>query len=139
MKTSERLQKLIDELPLQDGMRIMEIGCGSGSAAREILKRFEKSYILAVDRSEKAISQAMKQSKKELSSGRLKLVRSAIEEIDPEMHAELFDLAFAIRVGALDGRHPKLEAAAKEKIRMFLKPTGKLFVEMENQMLEMPV
>ncbi len=38
-KLSQRLQEIVDALPLKEGMRVLEIGCGSGAAAREVCKR----------------------------------------------------------------------------------------------------
>lgn len=40
-----------------------------------------------------------------------------------------FDLAFACRVGALDGRHPALFEAAVARIRSALVAGGGLFVD----------
>ncbi len=40
-----------------------------------------------------------------------------------------FDLAFAMRVGALDGRHPEIERQALECIRSALVPGGRLFID----------
>ena len=41
----------------------------------------------------------------------------------------MFDLAFAVRVGALDGRHPELEARARQRIADALTPHGRLFID----------
>ena len=40
-----------------------------------------------------------------------------------------FDLAFAVRVGCLDGRHPEAAAAALTRVRAALNPGGRLFVD----------
>lgn len=40
-----------------------------------------------------------------------------------------FDIAFAVRVGALDGRHPELTARAPARIAAMLTPGGVLFVD----------
>lgn len=134
-KISKRLLHIVDELPLKDGIRMLEIGCGSGVAAREILNRTKNTFILAIDRSEKAIAQAVKQSALEVSSGRLKLLKVAIEELNIK-NEPLYDFAYAIRVGALDGRHPELESIAKERIKAILKPGGKLYMDGGNPILE---
>lgn len=54
-----------------DGIRVLEIGCGPGVAAREISKRIGNGYILAIDRSAKAIQQAIIVSRTEIETGRL--------------------------------------------------------------------
>lgn len=40
-----------------------------------------------------------------------------------------FDLAFAIRVGALDGRHPRAGKLARQRIAAALTPAGRLFID----------
>jgi SAM-dependent methyltransferase len=55
---SPRLLAIVDALPLQQGMRVLEIGCGPGAASREITRRIGDGHVLAIDRSAKAIAQA---------------------------------------------------------------------------------
>jgi hypothetical protein len=40
-----------------------------------------------------------------------------------------FDLAFAVRVGALDGRHPRAGEQARRRIAAALTPGGRLFID----------
>jgi tRNA A58 N-methylase Trm61 len=55
---SPRLSAIVDALPLEPGLRVIEIGCGPGAAAREVANRVGPSgHVLAVDRSAKAIAQ----------------------------------------------------------------------------------
>lgn len=68
-KLSNRLSEIVNALPLQKGIHVLEIGCGPGAAAREIAKRIGNGNILAIDRSSKAIQQATKNAKKEIASG----------------------------------------------------------------------
>ncbi|WP_346239297.1 class I SAM-dependent methyltransferase [Niabella insulamsoli] len=128
-KISNRLLSIIDALPLKDGMRILEIGCGSGVAARALAYRFPRLYILGIDRSMKAITQAQKRSETVIKSGRVAFQHCAIECFIRPAGEPLFDLAFAIRVGALDGRHPEIEALALQNISKVLKKGGKLFID----------
>ncbi len=127
-KTSQRIIDIVNQLPLKEGMRVLEIGCGPGVAAREICSRFRNIYVLAIDRSEKAIAQSIAGSKAEIKSGKLAFIRSSIEEFELS-RTKPFDFAFAIRVGALDGRHPESEMKAREKIKAVLKKNGKLFID----------
>lgn len=129
MKLSERLQQVVDALPLFDGARVLEIGCGPGAAAREVARRIGNGHILAIDRSAKAINQAIAASQAEIKDGRLSFRKVAIENFDLEKGEQLFDFAFAIRVGALDGRHPEIEKKAMDKISKALKPHGKLYID----------
>jgi ubiquinone/menaquinone biosynthesis C-methylase UbiE len=128
-KLSKRLAEIVDALPLTEGMRVLEIGCGPGVAAREISKRIGNGYILAIDRSAKAIQQAISGSKAEIELGRLAFRQVAAESFELESNEALFDIAFAIRVGALDGRHPELEKQALTQVTKALKQNGKLFID----------
>lgn len=128
-KISKRLLEIVDALPLKKGVRILEIGCGTGVAAREVVNRIDDIYVLAIDRSQKAIEQAKKISKTEIEKGKLNFIQFAIEDFELPENEELFDFAFAIRVGALDGRHPEIEKQALENIRKVLKKNGKLFID----------
>ncbi|KIC94361.1 class I SAM-dependent methyltransferase [Flavihumibacter solisilvae] len=126
---SKRLAEIVDALPVKKGSRILEIGCGTGVAAREIAGRLGNGHILAIDRSSKAIEQAIKGSATEISKGSLTFRKTTIEEFELEAGEVPFDFAFAIRVGALDGRHPEIEQQALAKIAKALKPGGKLFID----------
>lgn len=128
-KISKRLLDIVDALPLKNGCRILEIGCGPGVAAREIVTRFDNVYVLAIDRSAKAIEQAEKASQKEIKAGKLKFLHSPAETFELPQGEQKFDFAFAIRVGALDGRHPEIEKAALSNIFRSLKKNGKLFID----------
>lgn len=126
---SKRLAEIVDALPLFDGIRVLEIGCGPGAAAREIANRIGKGHILAIDRSAKAINQAIELSQKEMASGCLSFKRVAIEDFEREKGEALYDIAFAVRVGALDGRHREIEERSLHNISKALKKNGKLFVD----------
>ena len=54
-KLSPRLMEIVDALPLEPGMRVLEIGCGPGAMAREIAGRIGNGYVLAIDRSRLAV------------------------------------------------------------------------------------
>ncbi|MBC9797495.1 class I SAM-dependent methyltransferase [Sinomicrobium weinanense] len=135
-KISNRLAEIVDALPLKNGIRVLEVGCGTGLAAREIVNRVENGYVLAVDRSPKAIAQATKNAQKEIEKGALKFVQAKIEALELPGE-EPFDFAFAIRVGALDGRHPEIEQEALKKISGLLKKNGKLFIDGGNPLREL--
>ena len=53
---SPRLEEIVDALPLRPGLRVLEIGCGPGSAARAVAKRIGNGQVLGIDRSAKAIA-----------------------------------------------------------------------------------
>lgn len=133
---SNRLLEIVVALPLKPGIRILEIGCGPAAMAREISKRIEDGHILAIDRSDKAIQQALLGSKTEMESGRLSIKKISIENFELLPGEEPFDIAVAIRVGAIDGRHPEIEKQALDRISKALKKNGKLFIDGGNPIKE---
>ena len=57
-RLSDRLAEIAEALPLRPGLRVLEIGCGPGALARELVRRVSDGHVLAVDRSATAIRQA---------------------------------------------------------------------------------
>ncbi|MDR6805973.1 SAM-dependent methyltransferase [Dyadobacter sp. BE34] len=138
-KLSQRLADIVDTLPLKEGVRVLEIGCGPGAAARQIASRISKGYVLGIDRSAKAINLAIGGSQDEMATGRLSFRQSAIEYFELSPGEEKYDLAFAVRVGALDGRHPETERRATLQIKKVLKEDGRLFVYLGDTLKEVPL
>ncbi len=135
-KLSKRLADIVQALPLKDGIRVLEIGCGPGAMARAISKHVGSGHVLAIDRSAKAIDQAIAGSRKELSTGKLSFRQTRIEQFELEPNEALFDIAIAVRVGALDGRHPEIEEQAFTQIAKALTETGRLFIDGGNPLKE---
>ena len=65
----------------------------------------------------------------QIGDGRMSVRQVAVEEFRLRDDEEPFDLAFAVRVGALDGRHPRAGERALARIREALTPTGRLYVD----------
>lgn len=133
---SPRLAELIGALPFRPDMRVLEIGGGPGAAARAVAARLTAGHILMIDRSATAIRQAQVACREEIASGRLSVRQAAAETFDLKAGEEPFDLAFAFRVGALDGRHPKAGEAALACIGRALRPGAKLFIDGGNPLRE---
>lgn len=136
---SARLRAVVDALPLHDGMRVLEIGCGPGAAAREVARRIGDGHVHAIDRSARAIAQARAASIEEMEAGRLSYEQAAAEDFRLAPEEPPFDLAFAVRVGALDGRHPEAGRQARARIVAALEPHGRLLVELDGAMVEVPL
>jgi len=134
---SPRLQAIVDALPLKEGMRVLEIGRGPGGMAREMAGRV--GHVLAIDRSAKAIAQARALSAAEIAAGRLSLRHVAAEALELEPGEAPYDIAVAIRVGALDGRHPQAGRLAKRRIAAALRPGGRLFIDAGDPLREIPL
>jgi SAM-dependent methyltransferase len=126
---SSRLAEIVDALPLRPGLRVLEIGCGPGAAARAVARRIAGGQVLGIDRSAKAIAQAIAGSRAEIASGCLRFRHVAAEDFELESGERPYDIAFAIRVGVLDGRHPAAGTVAKQRIRRALVRGGHLYVD----------
>lgn len=134
---SPRLAAIVAALPLRPGMRVLEIGCGPGAAARAVLRRMGEGQVLAIDRSPRAIAQAVAGSVAELASGQLQFRCVSVEDLVLGPGEQPYDLAFAVRVGALDGRHPAAGRIACERLRRVLVKDGPLFVDGGNPLRKM--
>jgi cyclopropane fatty-acyl-phospholipid synthase-like methyltransferase len=133
---SPRLAAIVETLPLTPGLRVLEIGCGPGAAARAVAQKIGDGYILGIDRSAKAIALAKAGCKAEIASGRLSFRQVAAEEFVLQEGEKPYDIAFAVRVGALDGRHPESERAALDRIARALVKGGRLFLDGGNPLRE---
>ena len=128
-RVSQRISAFVAALPLHPGMRVLEIGCGPGVAARLIVAEIESAHVFGIDRSAKAIAQARGASAEALAGGLLEFRRVTAEDFTLAPREPPFDVAFAMRVGALDGRHPDAGAIAVARITAALRPGGRLFVD----------
>ncbi|MCY1139491.1 class I SAM-dependent methyltransferase [Actinoplanes sp. Pm04-4] len=129
MPASPRLLAAVDALPLRPDLRVLEIGCGPGVAARLVAARLTTGHILATDRSATAIAQATAGSAAEIASGRMSVRQVAAEHFVLDPGEEPYDLVFANRVGALDGRHPALGVRVLARLIQAVTPQARLFVE----------
>lgn len=120
------LAAIVDALPVEAHSRVLEIGCGPGAAARAVAARLTTGHILAIDRSARAVEQA---AAAVAGDGRMSVRQVAIEDFVPEPGEQPFDLVFAVRVGALDGRHPAAGREAMLRIAAATAPGARLFVD----------
>jgi SAM-dependent methyltransferase len=136
---SNRLRAIVDALPLRRGIRVLEVGCGPGAAAREVARRIGSGHVLGIDRSAAAIAQAQAGSRAEIKAGVLSFRQLSVEDFVLEQNEAPFDLAFAVRVGALDGRHPEASQQALARLRTALAPTGRLLIDGGDPLREVPL
>lgn len=134
---SPRLEAIVDALPLRTGMRVLEIGGGPGAAAKAVAGRIGDGHILMIDRSAKSIELSRKNAVAEIAAGLMSVRQVAVEDFELLADDEPFDLAFAVRVGALDGRHPKAGEQARQRIADALTPQGKLLVDRDGALREL--
>jgi cyclopropane fatty-acyl-phospholipid synthase-like methyltransferase len=136
---SPRLRAIVDALPLQPDSRVLEIGCGPGAAARAVAARLATGHILAIDRSATAVAQARSGAADEIASGRMTVRRVAAEDFVLQPDEEPYDIVFAVRVGALDGRHPEAGRQALQRIALATTADARLFTDGGNPLREVAV
>ncbi len=129
VRLSPRLSAIVNALPLQPHSRVLEIGCGPGAAARAVAGRLTTGHILAVDRSATAVAQARAAAAEEIGSGRMSVRQVAAEDFVLLPDEEPFDLVFAVRVGALDGRHPEAGERVLRRLGEATRTDARLFVD----------
>lgn len=138
-RVSPRILRFVEALPLRDGIRVLEIGCGPGVAAREVARRIGSGHVIAIDRSARAIEIAKRGSAREIAAGSLAFLCAAAEDFVLPEGVAPFDLAFAMRVGAFDGRHPDAGLRAMERLRGLLAPHGRFFIDTDDPLCEVPL
>lgn len=126
---SPRLRAILDGLPLSAGMHVLEVGCGPGALARAMAGRVGHGHVLGIDRSPRAIAQAVAGSATEIAAGRLSFRVTAAEGFALAPGEAPFDLIVAVRVGALDGRHPADGAEAWPRLMAALAPGGRIIID----------
>lgn len=136
---SPRLAAVVAALPLEPGLRVLEIGCGPGAAARAVAERLDTGHILAIDRSASAIAQLCEGAADLIAAGRLGTRQVGGEDFVLEPGEEPFDLVFAVRVGALDGRHPRLGEIMLRRIAAATRPGARLFIDGGSPLRELTI
>lgn len=117
---SERLLSIVDELRVQPGDRVLEIGCGHGVAASLVCERLRSGRLVAIDKSKKMIDAAIRRNREHVDSGRAEFHVADVLEFKPGRRK--FDKIFAARVG-LFHRDPAL---ARRLLEPWLAPGGKI-------------
>ena len=136
---SPRLAAILDALPLEPDSRVLEIGCGPGALARAVADRLDGGSVLAVDRSATAVAQAVAGSARQIAAGRLRVRQVAAEDLVLLPGDEPFDLVVAIRVGALDGRHPEAGRRVLHRLAHATAPGARLFVDGGDPLRELAI
>ena len=136
---SARLAAVVDALPLTPGCRVLEVGCGPGAAARAVARRLQGGFVLAIDRSGAAVAQARRTCAAEIAEGLVDVRQVAVESFVLQPGEAPFDLVFAVRVGALDGRHPAAGRVAVQRLAAALAVGGRVFVDGGDPLRELQV
>jgi protein-L-isoaspartate O-methyltransferase len=136
---SPRLAAVVDALQVQPDSRVLEIGCGPGAAARAVAARLTTGHILAIDRSAAAVAQTRAAAADEIASGRMSVRQVAVEDLVLDDGEEPYEIVFAIRVGALDGRHPEAGERALNRIAAATTTGARLFIDGGDPLRELPI
>lgn len=129
-RLSPRLRAAVDALPLRPGLRVIEVGGAPGAAAREVARRVgSRGHVLILDRSPAAVAATERACAEEIAAGRISVRLTSVEEARLLPDEALYDLAFACRVGVLDGRHPAAEGRALSHLRRMLVPDAPVLVD----------
>jgi ubiquinone/menaquinone biosynthesis C-methylase UbiE len=88
---------LVEQLDVQPGDRVLEIGCGHGVAAGFVCERLDGGRLTAVDRSPKMIAAATQRNLDHARAGRAEFLVAHLESLD--LGERRFDKIFAVRVG----------------------------------------
>ena len=119
---SERLGPLVDELGVEPGDRVLEIGCGHGVAATLICERLDGGRLTAIDRSRKMIGAASARNAEHVDTGRAEFLVRHLENLD--LGERRFDKVLAVRVGLFtrepERAHALLEPWLAEGARIVL-------------------
>ena len=118
----DRLRAIVDQLGVQPGDRVLEIGCGHGVAATLVCERLVGGRLTAVDRSAKMIAAAERRNAEYVEDGRAEFLLGELEALD--LGERRFDVVLAVRVG-LFRREP---ARAHELAGLWLAPGGRVHV-----------
>src|SRR5690606_37562721 len=106
---------------------------------RAMAERIGPGRVVAIDRSARAVAQAEAAGSALITAGRLAFLRAEAEDFTLPPDEPPFDLAVAIRVGALDGRHPEAGIRALPRIAAALVPGGRLFIDGGSPLRELPL
>lgn len=83
----------LSHLPASDFAEILEIGCGGGKNADELLKKYPASKVTAIDFSSVAVEKATEYNRESIANGRCVVQHGDVSSLD--FPQESFDLATA--------------------------------------------
>ena len=94
---SERLRRVVGQLAIRPGDRVLEIGCGQGVAATMVCQLLSTGTLTAIDRSVRMVEAATRRNASYVASGRAEFLIASLEDVN--LGDRRFDLVFAVRVG----------------------------------------
>ena len=108
----------LTHLPAITPTKAVDLGCGGGRNAGELLKKYPEAYVTAIDYSELSVEKARDYNKVMISAGRCTVEQGDVSDL--KLPAEVFDLATAFETIYF---WPDLEKCFAQVARV-LKPGG---------------
>jgi cyclopropane-fatty-acyl-phospholipid synthase len=113
------LQLTCERAAIEDGMRVLDLGCGWGSLSLWIAERFPRCRVLAVSNS-KAQAERIRRRCDALGTDRVTVVTADVNSFDP---GELFDRVVSVEMF----EHARNWELLLRRIGSWLVPDGRLF------------
>ena len=108
----------LSHLPAIHSAKAVDLGCGGGRNAGELLKRYPKSHVTAVDYSELSVKKATGYNRSMIAAGRCAVMQGDVSDL--RLPSDSFDLATAFETIYF---WPGLDRCFSEVARI-LKPGG---------------
>jgi len=119
---SQRQAWIIDQVPVREGDRVLELGCGHGVAASLLCDRLGDGAYLGVDRSLKMTAAASDRNRRHISEGRATFQTAQIVDADLD---GIYDWVVAIHLPVLDRGDPREELVA---VRPHMTPASRFCI-----------
>ena len=120
---NDRIKAAVARLQIRPDYLILEVGCGHGIAVDLVCQRLTSGKVVAIDRSSKMISAALRRNARHVASGLAEFHVSEFENFDAG--GRRFDAILALRVGIFH----RAPAKARELVTKLLKPGGRIVAE----------
>jgi len=119
-RASERQRRAVEELDIQPGDRVLELGCGHGVAATLVCDKLGPGgHLTAIDRSQKMIEAASSRNAECVAAGRATFVCTSFEQAD--FGDQRFDKVFGIHFPPADRHDP---AGTRARVAQLLATNG---------------
>ena len=120
---NDRIVAAVEKLRVRPDDLILEVGCGHGLAVDLICRRLVTGKAVAIDRSSKMISAAVRRNAGHIASGRVEFQVCDLEDFDPA--GRRFDAILSLRV-KIFYREP---TKARDLVAAYLKPGARIVAE----------
>ena len=115
-----RFDWAVDVMNIKSNDRVLEIGCGAGLLAEQILKKLKEGFLTAIDRSGPMIEKAIKRNELSIKDHRSEFLQSSFSQFSP---VKKYDKIVAFNVNFFQKGGEELNI-----VRLHLAPGGKLFL-----------